>query len=616
MSRHLGLVIGINQYQDSTLQSLQFAENDARAFAQWLVNTQGGNWSPPDVQLVQGQHATKQVVEMLLLQIFVQKAEAGDVLLLYFAGNAFVDEQTGEGYLVAANSTSNDTATCINVRMIAQQVMARSSASHVLCILDCFQNKHAWDVQRTSAYDSKPLLSQATLSSLQQQQNRLFMCSCRGNALVPERGERGIGLFMHRLILGLCGPASESSSGNVTLTKLHTYLFNTAGEQYRPQLFGQQATPLILVGQLPKTDTSTSTSGDAFQLQSTAALPKSGLNIPSTPRTQYTGGLLKNAIPFAGAPTASIPNSATPRTPAEPSTSGHVLTSAVTQHRQQQTQQFIEQAQQSLQASDFSSALASVEKALQISPDNVQALTLHGQLQGAMGNFPAALTSIDRLLQLDPNNALGWSMRAVAHNNMGQNEAALTDIERSLELDANNPETYTIKNNIQTNIAMAQSQQQGYADIYATGSQRSTEETASKGRQLAGDLGLRVLGLVLGGVGIGLLVAVHALPAFVGLLIASVGLALICVGATRGAFRLGFASFAITLVLSLVIIALLGGGYKIGYTKLENQLTLHPSLLVPGVFAVAWLAAAATLPLILAILGLIFGFIMHARRKS
>ncbi len=613
MSRHLGLIIGINQYQDTTLQSLQYAENDARALAQWLVNTQGGNWSPPDVQLVQGQHATKQVLEMLLSQIFVQKAEAGDVLLLYFAGHAFIDEQTAEGYLVAANSVSNDITTCISLQTLTQQIMERSAASHILYILDCFQNKHAWDVQRTFLYDSKPLLNSTVLSSLQQQQNRLFMCSCRGNASVSEHGERGLGLFMHRLILGVCGPASESTSGNVTLTKLHTYLFNTSEEQYRPQLFGQQTTPLILVGQLP--DTGVFTSGDTFQLQPTAApLPRGGLHIPATPKTQYSGGLLKNAAPFAATPTASIPVPATTAIPTEPSTSGHMLTSALAQHRQQQTQQFIEQAQQFLQVPDFPNALTNTEKALQISPDNVQALTLYGQLQGAIGNFPAALTAIDHLLQIDPNNALGWSMRAVALNNIGQNEAALAAIEHSLELDGNNPETYSIKNNIMTNIAVAQNQQQGYTSVYPNTPSQSTTQTSARGRLFAIDLSLHVLGLLLGLIGIALLIAVHALPAFVGLLIASIGLALICVAATRGAFRLGIASFTLTLVLSLIIVALLGGGYKLGYTKIENQLTLHPSLLVSGVFAVAWLVAAAALPFLLALVSLIIGFIMRVHR--
>lgn len=64
MSRRLGLIIGVNNYSDTTFQPLQFAENDARALAQWLVNAKGGAWSPGDVQLVQGTHATKELINL------------------------------------------------------------------------------------------------------------------------------------------------------------------------------------------------------------------------------------------------------------------------------------------------------------------------------------------------------------------------------------------------------------------------------------------------------------------------------------------------------------------------------------------------------------------------
>ena len=95
MSRRLGLVIGVNQYQDTAFHSLQYAENDARALAQWLVNVKGGNWSPPDVQLIQGQHATKELIESQLSQMCLSLAAPDDLIFIYFAGHAFIDERTG-----------------------------------------------------------------------------------------------------------------------------------------------------------------------------------------------------------------------------------------------------------------------------------------------------------------------------------------------------------------------------------------------------------------------------------------------------------------------------------------------------------------------------------------
>jgi uncharacterized caspase-like protein len=99
MSRQLGLIIGVNQYQDPTFRPLQFAENDARALAQWLVNSKGGNWAPADVQLLQGNHGTYELVQSLISQLFLQMTNTNDLILIYFAGHAFVDDGSGEGYL-------------------------------------------------------------------------------------------------------------------------------------------------------------------------------------------------------------------------------------------------------------------------------------------------------------------------------------------------------------------------------------------------------------------------------------------------------------------------------------------------------------------------------------
>ncbi|HCJ35605.1 MAG TPA: hypothetical protein DHV65_15085, partial [Ktedonobacter sp.] len=105
MGRRLGLVIGVNSYQDSAFRPLQYAETDARAIAQWLVNTQGGNWAPSDVQLVQGAYATRELVETLITHLCVNVAGPGDLVFVYFAGHAFLDELHGEGYLALSNTS-------------------------------------------------------------------------------------------------------------------------------------------------------------------------------------------------------------------------------------------------------------------------------------------------------------------------------------------------------------------------------------------------------------------------------------------------------------------------------------------------------------------------------
>src|SRR5437764_1026139 len=96
VGKRLGLIIGINQYQDTTFRPLQYAQNDARALAQWLVNSRGGNWNPSNVQLLLGEQATSELAETLIDQSCLNIAGHDDLVFIYFAGHSFLDEMNGE----------------------------------------------------------------------------------------------------------------------------------------------------------------------------------------------------------------------------------------------------------------------------------------------------------------------------------------------------------------------------------------------------------------------------------------------------------------------------------------------------------------------------------------
>jgi hypothetical protein len=595
LPRHLGLIVGVNQYQDRTFCPLQFAENDARALAQWLVNNKGGKWSPPDVQLVQGQHATRELIESLVSQICVQKAEEGDSILLYFAGHTFIDERSGEGYLAFTNSQYQDPTTCLSLLSLTQHILTRSRASQILCIFDCFQSGQMWSMRRTSPYDSKPLLGSSVLNILQTQANRLFMCSCRGNDRVAESGERGMGPLIHGMILGLCGPAIDQPTGTVTLAKLHAHLFSTLDEQHRPQLFGQQQTPFLLVGALP---------------DNTPEIPSPVANPPAAGAPWMaaagsgppTSGLLKKGL-LSGAMGAAVAASI-------PAAASADATQAAT--LEQQNQALIAQAQQLFDAHKYGEAFNLIEQVLQGSPNDLAALILKGQLLGTSARYPEAQSTIEHILQLDPNNAMGWSMRAVVLSNLGQFQMALEAIERSLELDSQNPETYAIKNNIMGSLAISQSQAQ---NIPASKSRTSTKAPTSFIRAFLTGFGLSILGIVLGLLGVALVVFVSSIP-YIGLLISSIGLATLCVSAARGSFRNGIAILLEVTIFTVIIAGLLGGVYRFEKETLFNQLSMRPSLFQPLLFLVVWLAAAAGVPFILALLGWLIGLPFRLLRRK
>ncbi|GHO72781.1 hypothetical protein KSD_05520 [Ktedonobacter sp. SOSP1-85] len=425
MSRRLGLIAGINTFQDPAFRPLRYAENDARALAQWLVNNQGGKWSPGDVQLIQGQHVTHELFKSLVSQMCTQLAAPGDQVLLYFAGQAFVDERTGDGYLALANTQMQNTQTALHLGTLIRQILPQSRASQLVFVFDCYQTGQLWSMRRTSPFDFTPLLGR-TLSGSLQPTKHLLTFSCRGNEFGEERGEQGLGIFAHRMIAGLCGPARDPQSGNITFQQLQSVLAQNLDEQHKITAIGQLQAPFLLSGE--------STSQAVEPVRATAG------SSPAHQPLHTTTGNFGTATATQVAPPPGPPQQLNANA-----------------QKEQQSAQLVAQAQQQLQQNNQPYALQLLEQALQVQPTNVEALTLKCQLLGSLGRTREAFTAVDQLIQVDANNALGWSMRAVLLNNSGQYQAALVAIERSLELNPNNPETYGIKTNIMASLASAQS---------------------------------------------------------------------------------------------------------------------------------------------------------------
>lgn len=583
MGRRFGLIVGVNHYRDTTFQPLQFAENDARAFAQWLVNEQGGKWAPANVQCVYGANATKELIESLALQLSLAVAQPDDLVLIYIASQAFVDASTGNGYLALADTSSNDTRTGLHLLSLAQQLLTRSNAAQIVFMLDSFQTGKGWSMKRTSQFDVQPLLGPMLLTGLQKQYDRIFVCSCRGNEFGSEMGERGLGLLMHRMIVGLSGAATDTGTGNITLQSLYAYLSGKLQEQQRPQVFGQAPNPIVLVGEMP--------------------------NISRSP-----------TFPSAYAPSASPVGVRASSSTAQAQQSSSKATATAqmsppqSQQNQRQSSQLLDQALRVFQMQNIGEALHLTEQALQLTPNESRGLTLKGQILGTIGRFPEALAAVDQLRQTEPDNALAWSMSAVLLNNMGRNQEALAAIERSLELDASNPESYAIKTNIMSSVAIAENSGKKLPknDLIASEQKRGGPTSLFIGAIM------QLVGLVLGIVGGILPIVRPTLPIALSFVLESLGLAILCVNAARGSYLYGFLRVFVTFIFSLLTATLLGIsiGYRPAYRQIILELQAHARLLQPLIFLGGWLILAALLPLILAIIGFISGVIVGVRRRK
>jgi len=610
VGRRLGLLVGINNYQDPTFRPLQYAETDAKAFAQWLVDTRGGNWNPSDVHVTTGMDSTKEQLEAHLIQLCVHAAEPGDLILVYFAGHAFLDEASGTGYLAGSNTIYQQPTSALSLLSLTQQVMGSSRASQIVLMLDCFQTGSAWNRRRSGPFDYQPLIGPALQQSLQQSQGqgRILYCICRGNDLAPEVGEKGLGSALYRTIISLSGLAKDPSAGQITLQQLHTYLTRKTDAQHRPQIFGQESRPIVLLGDLPYLAPAYAMDQSAYAVSSSAATRTS-----TAPSGQVTFQGVGESGPLVDLPSQHAGTATTGQLSPPGSSSGQLSLSLMEQNRQQQCIKLLQQARQSLLMQNFPQAMDLTQQVLQMNPTFVDALTLKSQILGSTGQFQEALVAVEQLLQVEPHNALVWSMRAALLSNMGRTMEALSAIERSLVLNPQNPETQAMRESIQANLARLPDNTWQPPN---TTPQPLATPVRDNAKSFLLTAALQIFAFIIGSAGAALLVLQPHLPIITGFLLESFGLALLCIIAARGSFLYGVGRLIFSILLCLVAAAMLGGIYKFGYTWLINKLIASPPLIVPMLFLAFWLVAAVIAPFLFGLGGFIGGIAVGVRRKG
>jgi tetratricopeptide (TPR) repeat protein len=597
VGRRLGLYVGINNYQDPTFRPLQYAETDAKAFAQWLLDPRGGMWNPAEVNVTVGQEATKERLEAQLMQLCVHAADPGDLIFIYFAGHAFIDEASGEGYLAGSNTIYSQPGSAISLSSLARHALGLSRAAQIILMLDCFQTGFAWNQRRASPFDFQPLIGPTLRLVLQQSQGRIVYCNCRGNDMAPEVGEKGLGAALYRNVVGLSGPAKDPGTGQITLQQLFAYNTSIAGTQHMPQIYGQEPRPIVLVGELP-----------AFS-PAVPSLATMRASASSTGQFTYQG--VGESGPLVEQPAHYAGGTATDQLSPSASTSGQLSLSVMELNRQQQSMKLIMQARQAVSMQNIPEALGLVEQVLQMNPSYVDALTLKGQILGSTGRFPEALATVEQLLQIDPNNALAWSLQAALLMNTGRPVEASSAIERSIALNPQNPEAQAIRESIKASLMRPPD------NTWQPPTPRSQSvPQRDKAKSFLLSAALQVFALFIGSAGAAILVLQPHLPIIIGFILESLGLSLLCILAARGTFLYGAGRLLFTILLCLLSAGILGGIYKFGYHTLINKLVAFPPLIVPVLFMAFWLLAAAVMPLLIGIGGFIGGLVLGVRRKQ
>jgi len=245
------VAIGINQYQDPNIPALRYAENDARAVANYFVKKVGIPQS--DVKVLLGRDATLMNIKKVLGVEFKKRAQKKDQIVIYFAGHGAPEPEPNsqnsdglEKYLLPYDANLDSLyATAFPMRELDYLINRYSSERVVLLMDTCFSGQ-AGSNGRTINFKGMGLragmLTSDFFNRMSKGKGKMILTASAANQVSHEFAEFGHGAFTYYLLEGLEGKADYDKDGIVTVNEAHQYVSKMVPQKTQqnqvPQLFG------------------------------------------------------------------------------------------------------------------------------------------------------------------------------------------------------------------------------------------------------------------------------------------------------------------------------------------------------------------------------------------
>jgi len=228
--RGYALIIGVSKYANLPGQDLHFAESDAEAIHDVLINQESGNFEPENVRKLIGRNATLANITDALERWLPSVAAEQDRVVIYFAGHGFILD--GKGYLAPFD---------VDLQRLEQTAFAMDR----LNLVAGKRIKARWKVLLTDACHSGSITPQTTNEAVNESLSNVFgvlsLTAARKNERSFEDSELGAGVFSYFLAQGLRGQADFNRDGVVSAAELVEYVRHNVynygaqrGEQQSP----------------------------------------------------------------------------------------------------------------------------------------------------------------------------------------------------------------------------------------------------------------------------------------------------------------------------------------------------------------------------------------------
>lgn len=229
------LIVGISDYQNPGIPDLKYADRDAQAFANYLLDPKGVGVDTQNLELLLNEKASAGNVIMSMYPL-LDKIKEGDLFIFYFSGHGDLETKTlsQPGFLLCWDAPpavymGGGTFGLIYLQEIISTLSTQNKAKVLMVTDACRSGKLAGNAIGGSQMTSANLAKQFA--------NELKILSCQPDELSLEGPNwgGGRGVFSYYLLKGLHGKADKNNDQMVSLFEIERYLEDEVSNAVAPQ---------------------------------------------------------------------------------------------------------------------------------------------------------------------------------------------------------------------------------------------------------------------------------------------------------------------------------------------------------------------------------------------
>lgn len=253
------IVVGISDYADQGIESLEFAHKDALEFTKYLRSKAGGQVPESNIKMLLNKKASWSAVYQAMDET-LEKCVSGDLVYFYFSGHGDIENNRiyKLGYLICHNTPRNNYVNSSlrieDLNNFANTLSIEKKVKVILITDACHSGKLAGNQSGGS------FLVADQLRTVLNQEARLTSCLPEQVSLEDKSWGGGRSVFSYYLLNGLRGLADQNKDQKITLQDLNLYMTSSLSKDPVLRSRKLKQTPVIkgqMKMELARVDTAT-----------------------------------------------------------------------------------------------------------------------------------------------------------------------------------------------------------------------------------------------------------------------------------------------------------------------------------------------------------------------